>query len=182
MGTWAVMLAAAGGLAGRTGLGTLLTVAFILQVTPSIWTAYRTARPSGISRGTWLLILGELSCWLAFGLHKSDPRLITLGTTGVTASALMLARIRHAGNNRRRTCYPARGLNKAGDASIGTAGHRPAVTRSSGNRRSARRCWPACVTSRRARTDVWRFGAVWPGAAGEGRTVNRSRCTGRAIG
>jgi len=74
-----------------------------------------------------LLILGELSCWLAFGLHKSDPRLITLGTTGVTASALMLARIGHAGNNRRRACHPTRGLNKAGDASIGTAGHRPAV-------------------------------------------------------
>jgi hypothetical protein len=97
IGTWAVMLAAAGGLAGRTGLGTLLTVAFILQVMPSIWTAYRTARPSGISTGTWLLILGELSCWFAFGLHKSDPRLITLGTTGVIASALMLARIRHTG-------------------------------------------------------------------------------------
>ena len=36
IGAWPVMLAAAGGLAGRTGLGTLLTVAFILQVTPSI--------------------------------------------------------------------------------------------------------------------------------------------------
>jgi len=59
------------------------------QVTPSIWTACHTARPSGVSTGTWLLILGELSCWLAFGLHKSDPRLIILGTTGVTASALI---------------------------------------------------------------------------------------------
>ena len=29
--------------AGRTGLGTLLAAAFILQVTPSLWTAYRTA-------------------------------------------------------------------------------------------------------------------------------------------
>src|SRR5262249_54965737 len=61
------------------------------QVTPSIWTACHTARPNGVSTGTWLLILGELSCWLAFGLHKSDPRLIILGTTGVTASALILA-------------------------------------------------------------------------------------------
>ncbi len=30
---------------------------------------------------------------MIFGLHKSDPRLITLGITGVTASALMLAQI-----------------------------------------------------------------------------------------
>lgn len=92
--TWAAMLITACGVAGRTGLGTLLTAAFILQVAPSIWTVYRTPRPSGVSPGTWLLILGELSCWLAFGLHKSDPRLITLGASGVIASALMLVRIR----------------------------------------------------------------------------------------
>jgi len=91
--TWAVMLVTAYLVLGRTGLGALLTAAFAVQVVPSIWTAYRTARPTGISSGTWLLILGELTCWLAFGLHESDPRLITLGLTGVTASALMLARI-----------------------------------------------------------------------------------------
>jgi hypothetical protein len=88
--------------AGRSGLGTLLTAAFVLQVTPSIWTAYHTACPTGISQGTWVLILGELSCWASFGLHKSDPRLIVLGFTGVAASLLMLARIR-------RTTAPGRG-------------------------------------------------------------------------
>ena len=51
---------------------------------------------TGVAPGTWLLILGELSCWTIFGLHQSDPRLLTLGVTGVIASALMLARIRHA--------------------------------------------------------------------------------------
>jgi len=103
VGTWAALLIAGYGLAGRTGLGTLLTAAFLLQVTPSIWTAYRTARPTGVSSGTWLLILGELSCWLTFGLHKSDPRLITLGATGVTASLLMLTRIYRTTKNQ----YPA---------------------------------------------------------------------------
>jgi uncharacterized protein with PQ loop repeat len=94
IGAWAALLAAAFTVAGRTGLGTLLTAAFVLQVTPSIWTAYRTAHPTGISRGTWILILGELSCWTIFGVHKSDPRLLILGFTGVAASLLMLARIR----------------------------------------------------------------------------------------
>ena len=93
---WAAMLAGAYLLVGRAGLGALLTAAFAMQVTPSIWTAYRTERPTGISPGTWLLILGELSCWTTFGLYKSDPRLIALGVTGVTASALMLARIHQA--------------------------------------------------------------------------------------
>jgi uncharacterized protein with PQ loop repeat len=93
IGTWAALLVTAYLVAGRIGLGALLTAAFAVQVAPSIWTAYRTARPTGISSATWLLILGELTCWMIFGLYKSDPRLITLGVTGVTASALMLARI-----------------------------------------------------------------------------------------
>ena len=105
---WAVMLAAAGGAAGRAGLGTLLTAAFLLQVTPSLWTAYRTARPTGISSGTWLLILGELSCWMVFGLHTADPRLITLGTSGIIVSGLMLARI-HRTTRSGRPVLPANG-------------------------------------------------------------------------
>jgi uncharacterized protein with PQ loop repeat len=104
--TWAAMLTTAYGLAGRTGLGPLLTVAFLVQVTPSIWTAYRTALPTGISAGTWLLILGELSCWLAFGWQNHDPRLITLGASGITASTLMLARIRRTRTSAARDSNP----------------------------------------------------------------------------
>jgi hypothetical protein len=95
--SWAALLAVGFAVAGRAGLGTLLTAAFVLQVTPSIWTAYSTRSPTGISRGTWRLIFGELCFWMIFGIHKSDPRLITLGLTGITASVLMLARIHRSG-------------------------------------------------------------------------------------
>jgi uncharacterized protein with PQ loop repeat len=88
---WAALLTAAG-LSGRASLGTALTAAFLLQVTPSVWTAYRADRTTGIAAGTWLLIFGELLCWGVFGLYESDPRLIVLGATGVTASLLVLAR------------------------------------------------------------------------------------------
>ena len=90
---WAVVLLTVGVAFGRTGLGSALTVAFLLQVTPSVWTVYRSGDTSGVSRGTWLLILGELLCWGVFGLHEADPRLIVLGVTGVTASLLVLARV-----------------------------------------------------------------------------------------
>jgi len=103
-----LVFAAAGAVAGQAGLGALLTAAFLLQVTPSLWTAYRTERPTGISAGTWLLILGELTCWLTFGLHVSDPRLITLGTSGIIVSALMLARI-HRTTRSGRPALPANG-------------------------------------------------------------------------
>jgi uncharacterized protein with PQ loop repeat len=109
VGGWAAMLVTAYLVAGRTGLGALLTAAFAVQVAPSIWTAYRTPRPTGISSGTWLLILGELSCWLTFGLYRSDPRLIALGITGVTASTLMLARIRQTPQTGHARPVPAHG-------------------------------------------------------------------------
>jgi uncharacterized protein with PQ loop repeat len=91
---WTVLLAIAWAGGGRIGLGTALTASFVLQVAPSVWTAYRTTRPTGISRGTWLLILAELLCWGGYGVHESDPRLAVLGWTGVAASLLMLARVR----------------------------------------------------------------------------------------
>ena len=89
---WVAVLALGWALAGRVGLGTALTVSFVLQVTPAVWTAYRTCRPTGISIGTWLLVLAELLCWGLYGLHISDPRLTVLGWSGVAASLLMLAR------------------------------------------------------------------------------------------
>jgi uncharacterized protein with PQ loop repeat len=92
IGAWAASLGAGFAVAGRAGLGTLLAGSFVLQVIPSIWTAYRTASPSGISRGTWLLIFGELLAWALYGFHKADPRLIALGCTGVLASVLILTR------------------------------------------------------------------------------------------
>jgi uncharacterized protein with PQ loop repeat len=89
---WALVLVLAWTVAGRAGIGTALIASFVLQVTPSVWTAYRTRRPSGISRGTWLLILAELFCWGVYGVHESDLQLTVLGWTGVVASVLMLAR------------------------------------------------------------------------------------------
>lgn len=92
IGAWAALLTTGFALAGRAGLGTLLTASFVLQVIPSLWAAYRTSSPTGISRGTWWLIFGELLSWAIYGTYKSDPRLIVLGFTGVVTSTLILAR------------------------------------------------------------------------------------------
>ena len=90
---WTVVLITAVAVSGRTGLGSALAVAFALQVTPSVWMVYRSEDTAGVSRGTWLLIFGELLCWGVFGIHEADPRLIVLGATGVAASLLVLARV-----------------------------------------------------------------------------------------
>lgn len=97
---WSAVLVLSWSLAGRIGLGTALTASFVLQVSPAVWTAYRTKHPTGISVGTWLLILAELFCWGVYGLDIDDPRLTVLGWTGVGASVLMLARARRTARRR----------------------------------------------------------------------------------
>jgi hypothetical protein len=90
---WAALLAVVGGVLGRAELGAALTASFILQTAPSVRKAYRSERVSGISAGTWLLILGELLCWGIYGTYELDPRLMVLGWTGVAASLLVLTRV-----------------------------------------------------------------------------------------
>jgi hypothetical protein len=119
---WAGLLAAAAIVGGRIGLGTLLAAASIVQVTPSLWTAYRTAQPTGISQGTWALVFGELSCWFTFGLWKTDPRLIILGATGVLASLLMLARTVSTGPGARRSVEDAAWGDRGGSHDV-RSGH-----------------------------------------------------------
>jgi Enoyl-CoA hydratase/isomerase len=89
-----LMLIASAVVAGRAGLGILLSVAFVVQVAPAIWTLFRSARPTGIAQGTWLLVLGELACWGVYGVHRQDPRLMVMGIIGITAAVLMLVRVR----------------------------------------------------------------------------------------
>jgi hypothetical protein len=59
-----------------------------------VTTAYRTRHPTGIARGTWRLILAEVSCWAVFGAASRDGPLIVLGTTGIASALLMLHRAR----------------------------------------------------------------------------------------
>jgi hypothetical protein len=107
VGAWTVALVVAAGIDRRV-LGATLAVAFLVQVVPAVAAAYRADRPTGIARGTWRLVLGETSCWAAFGGLTGDGPLSVLGVTGVVSAVLMLRRARLA---RRATGRrPATGL------------------------------------------------------------------------
>jgi hypothetical protein len=105
IGVWIIVLAAAASLDRRL-LGATLTGAFLVQVIPAVTTAYRTRHPTGIARGTWLLVLGELSCWVVFGAAQHDGPLIVLGTTGVISALLMLNRTRTTRGQQRLASIP----------------------------------------------------------------------------
>lgn len=73
-------------------LGVVLGVSYGVMLTPSIWTAYRTAIPSGISPLTWWIGLLEALLWGYYGWFHSDQGILTFMVVGVVGSGLMLLR------------------------------------------------------------------------------------------
>jgi hypothetical protein len=128
VGVWALLLTAAAAVDRRL-LGALLTAAFLVQIVPAVSTAYRTRLPTGIARGTWLLVLAETSCWALFGTAKSDIPLVVLGATGVISALLMLNRARSISPStgrpaavRRRQAGPAERLGRTDSATVSIRG------------------------------------------------------------
>lgn len=87
---WALALLVATAVGGTAALGTALTGAFVLQVTPSLVAAWRSPDPVGVSRLTWVLIAAEVTCWGVVGLAQQRPPLIALGLSGWAAAGGML--------------------------------------------------------------------------------------------
>ncbi len=89
---WTALLVGTTVIAGWTALGVMLGLSYGVMLAPSIWTAYRTADPSGISPGTWWIGSAEAVLWGYFGLFHADRGIVIFGIVGVIGAALMLAR------------------------------------------------------------------------------------------
>lgn len=89
-GLWALALLVTTAVGGTTALGTALTGAFVLQVTPSLVAAWRSPDPVGVSRLTWVLIAAEVTCWGVVGATEGRAPLIALGLSGWMAAGGML--------------------------------------------------------------------------------------------
>jgi len=94
--------------ADLAGVGIVLAFAFIVQVAPSIWTAYRSGDLSGASIVTWRLTLAEGVLWFSYGWMKGDAAVVAFGLFAAIASVLMISRIsRYATNQTRVPCSRA---------------------------------------------------------------------------
>jgi uncharacterized protein with PQ loop repeat len=80
--------------AGLGGVGTVLAFAFVVQVAPSIWTAYGSSDLLGASVVTWRLTLAEGLLWFAYGSAKGDAAVVAFGLFAAIAGVLMISRIR----------------------------------------------------------------------------------------
>ena len=96
---WALTLTTIGAIGGWTVLGTVLGFSYGVQVSPGIWTAYRTYRPDGISPATWWILLIEALLWGYYGWWHADTPLMIFAVVAALASVAMLARY---GATRRR--------------------------------------------------------------------------------
>ncbi len=88
----AALLTATAILGGWEILGVVLGLAYGVVLAPSIWTAYRTSIPSGISPLTWWIGLVEALLWGYYGWFHSDRGIITFMVVGVIGSGVMLLR------------------------------------------------------------------------------------------
>lgn len=89
---WAIVLVAITTTLGWSALGVALGLSYGVMVAPSLWTAYRTPDPSGVSPGTWALGLAEGFLWGFYGWHHADSGILTFSTIAVIGGSLMLAR------------------------------------------------------------------------------------------
>lgn len=78
---------------GRGAVGTVLGLSFVVQVSPSVWSAYRTPRPVGASTVTWLLVGLEGGLWGAYGFLLHDRAVLVFGAVAFGASILMVPRL-----------------------------------------------------------------------------------------
>jgi uncharacterized protein with PQ loop repeat len=89
---WTGLLVAITGIVGWSALGVFLGFSYGVQLAPSIWAAYQTADPSGISPGTWWIGMAEAFLWGYFGWFHTDLGIVIFGIVGVVGSGLMLMR------------------------------------------------------------------------------------------
>lgn len=100
---WRDVAAASGWLAAVVvcALAGALPVALSLTVVvccgPSVWSAFSTRRPIGLSRWTWWLALADATTWGCYGLAIGDRALQMYGVVLLVTAGAVLLRMRVAG-------------------------------------------------------------------------------------
>lgn len=89
---WAGVLGLILRLGGWHTLGVVLGLAYVVQVTPSVWAAYRSPDPSGIAPSTWWLSVAGAALWMYYGWANADVPIMIFAVTSGVAAALILVR------------------------------------------------------------------------------------------
>ena len=99
---WALTLATVGGLFGWGAFGLVLGWSYAVQMAPPLAAAYRSASPTGVSIGSWMLITIESLLWGVYGWLLDDLPIQVFALTGIVAGSSILGR---AWATRRRSAH-----------------------------------------------------------------------------
>ena len=89
---WAATLTLATTAGGWAALGATLGIAYGVQMTPYLWSAFRVRRPTGIAVHTWTMNLVESVLWGIYGLAHGDRPIVLYAVIGTTTSTAILVR------------------------------------------------------------------------------------------
>ena len=89
---WVLVLGAVVGVGGWTTLGFVLGFSYAIQITPTIYSAYRSHVPTGIAPARWLMVMGETSLWMFYGFARHEPSIAIFGIVAWSAAATILLR------------------------------------------------------------------------------------------
>ncbi|NNE13240.1 MAG: hypothetical protein HKN41_13450 [Ilumatobacter sp.] len=101
------VVALAGWLGGWAAAGIALGGLYAVQLSPAVVSVYRAVDVRGVSVSTWLIALVEAVLWGGYGLARVDIGLLALAVSGVSMSALVLARLVVRRPRRTRHLVPA---------------------------------------------------------------------------
>lgn len=88
---WFTVLILAGILAGKNGLGLVLSVSILIANMPQVWLAYTESDLSDLSLETWIIALIEGVVWLTYALLLRDIAVIVSTVFQTTTSGLIVA-------------------------------------------------------------------------------------------
>jgi uncharacterized protein with PQ loop repeat len=89
---WGILLVFSAASWGWSVLGVVLGFSYAVMLAPSVWEAYSTDDPSGVSPGTWWIGLAEAALYGYYGLFHADTGIMIFAVVGMLGSALMLLR------------------------------------------------------------------------------------------
>lgn len=89
---WTATLAVIGVSGGWRVFGLVLGWSYAVQLMPALVSTYRSENPTGVSIGSWALIVIESALWGAYGFILDDVPIMIFAVTGVVTGSLIVAR------------------------------------------------------------------------------------------
>ena len=90
---WASALTVVTTAGGWAALGAMLGLAYGVQMSPCVWSAFRVREPTGIAPHRWTMNLVESVLWGVYGLGHAATPIVVYALIGTMSSAAILGRV-----------------------------------------------------------------------------------------